>query len=144
MRETLSFGQIPEFVRNFIKNISAFEDKATVVGLYGDLGSGKTTFTKEVAKQLGVEEIVTSPTFTLQSIYKTNSDKFEKLVHIDVYRIEDIDEVNILRLNELFQKPKTLILIEWMDKIEDELKNDFVKIKIEHVNDMRREIEIEW
>jgi tRNA threonylcarbamoyladenosine biosynthesis protein TsaE len=144
MKQTLGLKDMPNFAEKFVGEVPVFDEKATVVGLYGNLGAGKTTFTQEVAKVLEVKETVTSPTFTLQSIYETNSDKFKKLVHIDFYRIEELDEVKILKLDELVQEPKTLILVEWMDKVEGELGEDFIKVKFGHKDDESREVEIEW
>ena len=68
---------------------------AVVCALHGDLGAGKTTFTQTLARELGVEEIVTSPTFVIMKNYELTNQPFEKLVHIDAYRIEEIDEMRV-------------------------------------------------
>ena len=90
---------------------------ATVLALHGDLGAGKTTFTQTVAKTLGVQETVTSPTFVIMKGYETTSERFEQLVHIDAYRIEEEDEMRPLHFKELLGQPNTLICIEWAEKI---------------------------
>jgi tRNA threonylcarbamoyladenosine biosynthesis protein TsaE len=118
-------------------------DQATVVGLYGNLGAGKTTFVKEIAKQLGVKQEITSPTFTLLKNFEFKNQKFDKLTHIDLYRIEDIEEIKILDLENLFKEKGSLILIEWIDKIENQLKEDFIKVKIEHKDEDSRLFEIQ-
>lgn len=144
MRQTLDLIDLPVFAEKFLDKAPVYDDKATIVGLYGDLGAGKTAFTKEVANLLDVEGDVSSPTFVLQSNYKTVSDKFEKLVHIDLYRIESQKELNILNLSELFKSPRTLIFIEWMEKIEENMKDKFIKINFEHLENEKRDVKVKW
>ncbi len=99
------------------------EQGATLVTLSGGLGVGKTAFTKVVARTLGVEELVTSPTFVLQKIYplRSESSKFKKLIHIDAYRLEDGETLTPLGLDELLKDPGNLILLEWPEKAADTL-----------------------
>jgi tRNA threonylcarbamoyladenosine biosynthesis protein TsaE len=113
---------------------------ACVVGLSGDLGAGKTTFSKCVADTLGVTEVVSSPTFAIQKQYKTQHEMFEEFVHIDAYRIEDIKEVGTLRFVELFSKPKTLILIEWPEKIAEVLPKEAIILSFESIDENIRKI----
>ena len=87
-----------------------------ILFLQGDLGSGKTALVKEIAKVMGVEEIVVSPTYLLVKEYPVSSD-FESLVHFDAYRLEKPDEIEHLGFNE-FLKKNCLIAIEWPEKIE--------------------------
>src|SRR4051812_40158014 len=92
---------------------------ATVIGLSGDLGSGKTTFTQSIAKALGVTENVTSPTFVIEKIYSLKNPStltelnFEHLIHIDAYRLESSRELLNLGWHDIVLDPKNLILIEW-------------------------------
>jgi tRNA threonylcarbamoyladenosine biosynthesis protein TsaE len=114
---------------------------ATIVGLSGDLGAGKTTFSKCIAGLLGVQEVVTSPTFGIQKQYKTSGQEiFEEFVHIDAYRIEDIKEIETLRFVELFQRPKTLIFIEWPEKIAEALPKGTTMLSFESVDEHTRKI----
>src|SRR5574343_1543908 len=76
------------------------EGDSVVVGLIGNLGAGKTTFSKIIAHELGVANEVQSPTFTIMKIYETKNDQFKELVHIDAYRIDDLLEVQKLRSEE--------------------------------------------
>ena len=64
-------------------------DKATVVGLFGDLGSGKTTFSQALGKSLNINEVMTSPTFVIEKRYNLINNKYSKLIHIDAYRLEN-------------------------------------------------------
>src|SRR3989344_6867263 len=89
-----SLGETEKIAREFLaKIIVKNENGATVVGLYGDLGSGKTAFTQATAKCLGVKEAVTSPTFVIEKIYKLDRQNFEHLIHIDAYRLGSGNEI---------------------------------------------------
>ena len=75
--------EMKKLAERFIKSIDQpLENKATIVGLYGNLGSGKTAFVKKVAEVLGIKEHVISPTFVIFKNYKLNKSRFQKLVHI--------------------------------------------------------------
>ena len=141
MKNKLELTELPNFVKDFLQNLEA-KETATIIGLYGNLGAGKTTFTKEVARQLGVESEVTSPTFTILQNYKIESSGFENLIHIDLYRIEDFEETKILKLEELFKDSKNLIMIEWIEKIDEKLDVDLIKINFEYADEESRVINI--
>jgi tRNA threonylcarbamoyladenosine biosynthesis protein TsaE len=137
---TVFLEKLPRFMNPSQKDMK----QVSVVGLSGDLGAGKTTFSKCVAKELGIQETVTSPTFGIQKQYKiTNSkftDLFTEFVHIDAYRIEDIKETEPLRFVELFQKPNTLIFIEWPEKISEILPKDTIMLSFESIDENTRKI----
>ena len=81
---------------DFVQNLN-LKEGATTVGLKGNLGSGKTTFSQFVAEELGIDEQITSPTFVIQKRYKIqNSDKFDTLIHIDAYRLSFGEELKVL------------------------------------------------
>jgi tRNA threonylcarbamoyl adenosine modification protein YjeE len=86
---------------------------ATLVCLLGELGSGKTAFVQGLAKALGVQDTVTSPTFVIQKMYTTTDGYFSKLVHIDAYRLESEREKTLLRIEETLADPHTLVCVEW-------------------------------
>ena len=131
-----------EVAKKFLAKISKNKKtKATVVGLSGDLGSSKTTFTQNLAKVLGVTETVTSPTFVLEKIYLLNGKKkFKKLIHIDAYRLESGKELLSLGFVEIAKDPKNLILVEWPERVMDILSKDLVKIKFNFIDEFKREI----
>lgn len=107
---------------------------ALVVTLTGDLGAGKTTFTQALARALGVTETVTSPTYVLMKSYDLPDDTktgFDKLLHIDAYRIEDIDEMRVLGFSELLQQKGTIMCIEWPEHIASLLPTEVIAVKIE-------------
>ncbi len=105
--------------------------------LSGTLGAGKTTFTKGLAKALGVQKTVVSPTFTIIKEYQGTS---LMLYHIDMYRIEDEDEIYELGIEELYQKDSVTV-IEW-NKME-ELPEKVIRINISVIGESEREWEVE-
>ena len=101
-----------------------------IVGLIGDLGAGKTIFTKGLAKGLGVKQTVNSPTFVLMKIYDCNNHKtIKKMVHIDAYRINSEKDIEAIGATEYFERDDTVVVIEWVDKIKGILTN-----KVKYVN----------
>lgn len=96
---------------------------ATLVTLSGELGAGKTAFTKAVAKALGITDTVNSPTFVLEKIYKLGHpmSKFKNLVHIDAYRLESGADLAALAFADLMRDPGNLILLEWPEMVQDGL-----------------------
>jgi len=126
MEKTHTINTLEElalFAEQFLNEISKSEvSGSVVVGITGDLGAGKTTFVQILAKLLGVIDVVTSPTFTIMKGYETAPGApFSTLIHMDAYRIEDKDELRPLRLAEIMQQPKTLICIEWAERIYEAL-----------------------
>ena len=106
------------YARTFLDQLVADTQHATVVGLSGDLGAGKTTFTKKVGSALGISDEILSPTFVLAKFYQIpTGKKWTQLVHIDAYRIEDEHELVALRFSELLSDPKKLIIIEWPEQL---------------------------
>lgn len=105
---------------------------ATLVTLSGELGAGKTAFTQAVARALGVEEVVTSPTFVLEKIYSLGGEtpKFKRLIHIDAYRLEKGGDLAPLGFDELMQDAGNLVLLEWPEKVADALPAPAVRISI--------------
>ncbi len=101
-----------------------------VITLKGDLGVGKTAFTKILGKYLKVEEFITSPTFTIMKQYPVLNEQFDQLVHIDAYRIDSEEEIEPLRLREIFKKPRTIICIEWPEQIPSVIPSSAVRIEI--------------
>jgi len=114
-----------------------------VVGLSGDLGSGKTTFSQIVARLLGVDETVTSPTFIIQKSYKTKDPVFQVFTHIDAYRIEEESELKSLGFREQLEIPNSLMFIEWPEKIQDALPPDTGIVSFEFINESERVVRYE-
>ena len=92
--------------------------RASVILLEGDLGAGKTTFTKALSKVLGIDgSTVHSPTFILKKEYEGKHPAFKKLVHVDAYRFTHPDEAKVLRLEDDLHDPDALVVVEWPSKM---------------------------
>jgi tRNA threonylcarbamoyladenosine biosynthesis protein TsaE len=126
--------------------------RATIVGLYGDLGSGKTAFTQGVAESLGITDRVTSPTFVIEKIYEIQKlssastqaypQAFKHLIHIDAYRIEHSDELVHLGWNDIVKDAGNLILVEWPERIADIMPPEHTRLKFTFIDETTREIEM--
>jgi tRNA threonylcarbamoyladenosine biosynthesis protein TsaE len=113
------------------KQTNLSSEAAVVIALSGDLGAGKTTFIQQLAEILGVSESVTSPTFVIMKSYATTDATFENLVHMDAYRIEDDSELTPLNFSEVLAQPKTLLCIEWAERISAFLPAHTIKMDLE-------------
>lgn len=134
-----STEETKEVAKEFLKTLSPLPS-ATIVELIGDLGAGKTTFTKLLSEELGISETVVSPTFVIQKRYSVpNHPQFKTLIHIDAYRFENQSEVKVIALEEDTKNPENLILIEWPSKIQNHIPHS-IQIHFEHVNETTRKI----
>lgn len=116
---------------------------ATVVALSGDLGSGKTAFTKEAGALLGIpREEITSPTFVIMKIFDIDDSRFEKFIHIDAYRLEFEKELINLGWNEMIADSKNLIFIEWPEMVKEIIPTGAIKIRFESIDEDTRTITI--
>ena len=108
-----------------------------VIALYGEMGAGKTTFTKALCRALNVIEGVNSPTFTLINEYRT--EEGELIFHFDFYRINKLEEAFDIGFEE-FIDSGYLCIIEWPEKIEQILPPDTLRVKISVLEDGTREV----
>ena len=115
-------------------------EAAFVVFLDGDLGTGKTTLVKEIIFALGVKEKVKSPTFTIIEPYELNN---ENIYHVDLYRIIDPSELEIIGLREYLNESNAIIFIEWPEKSYGYLKKFDLKISLKHLSENERKCRIE-
>lgn len=138
-----SLKETEEVAREFVEKVSMnYSDNALLVGLYGDLGSGKTTFTQNIAKILGITEDITSPTFVIEKMYDINHREFRKLIHIDAYRLDSGKELLVLDWENIVKDPRNLILIEWPERVQDILPEHHTKVFFKFISENEREIEI--
>lgn len=121
MKETflVEEGELEDLAQDVVATLSKHNNQsAKLLLLEGDMGAGKTTFTKTLGKILGISyDDIHSPTFILKKEYLANHDYFKKLVHIDAYRFEDPSEAEILKLENDLQNKDALIVIEWPSKM---------------------------
>ncbi len=120
---------IREAAREFINNIGSRK----VFAFYGKMGAGKTTFIKAICEELGVEDVITSPTFAIVNEYTLNSQFLsltsQSIFHFDFYRIKKLEEVYDMGYEEYFYSG-ALCFIEWPELIEELLPEDSVKVTI--------------
>ena len=130
-----NFGQ--KIAQNFDQARSSRHTGAVVLELVGDVGSGKTTFTRGLARGLGVKEPVTSPSFTISRAYALPSGG--QIVHYDFYRLAD-PGLMAEDLAESLAAPNNIVVIEWGESIKDILPSRHIKIEIKYNADGSREI----
>ena len=135
LEDTKKLGQ--ELAKEILKRRG---EAAFVVFLDGDLGTGKTTLVKEIIFALGVKEKVKSPTFTIIEPYELNN---ENIYHVDLYRIIDPTELEIIGLREYLNESKAIIFIEWPEKSYGYLKKFDLKISLKHLSENERKCRIE-
>ncbi|EGY80117.1 tRNA (adenosine(37)-N6)-threonylcarbamoyltransferase complex ATPase subunit type 1 TsaE [Peptoniphilus indolicus] len=114
-----------EIMEKFGENLGSLLQAGDVICLNGELGAGKTTLTKSIAKGMGIEDYVTSPTFSIINEYygKLN------LYHFDTYRLENVEEVSYLGFDEYFYGDGVCV-IEWADRIAAFLPEEYLEINI--------------
>ena len=130
-----SLDSIHEAAREFIKNMGT----GHVFAFYGKMGAGKTTFTKAVCEELGVDDVITSPTFAIVNDYTSSKDD-SHIFHFDFYRIKKLEEVYDMGYEDYFYSG-SLCFIEWPELIEDILPGDAVKVTITQNEDGGRVVE---
>ena len=128
---------IREAAREFINQIG----DRRVFAFYGKMGAGKTTFVKAICEELGVEDVITSPTFAIINEYSTNVQRstfnVQRIFHFDFYRIKKLEEVYDMGYEDYFYSG-ALCFIEWPELIEDILPEDAVRVSIEEQADGSR------
>lgn len=124
---------IADAARSFVGAIGSHR----VFAFYGHMGAGKTTFIKAVCEELGVEDVITSPTFAIVNEYSQPSG--EPIYHFDFYRIKKLEEVYDMGYEDYFYSG-SLCLIEWPELIEELLPTDAVKVSIVEQEDGSRKV----
>lgn len=132
---TDDYTETQKVAADFAKELKGGETLA----LYGELGSGKTTFVQGLAKGLGIKRRIISPTFIIVRTYKISIKYF---YHIDLYRIENVREVRSLGLEEIMNDQNSIVAIEWAEKMGDLLPKERIDIHFKYVDESKRKIAI--
>jgi len=112
-----------------------------IVALSGDLGAGKTVFTKGLAQGLGYKKVITSPTFVLMKVYSPDNPIVKNFVHVDCYRIDNEDDLYGIGFNDYLGRSDTVVAIEWAEKIRDLLKKTKGKVVNVKIKSGRKDLE---
>lgn len=130
---------------NFAIKIAQKIKGGDTVALFGDLGGGKTTFTKGLAKALKVKEEITSPTFVVMKKYPAKlKDKDIEFVHIDAYRCDSVEDVESIGIEDYLNRPDAVVIVEWADKIRKILPSKIIRLKFKFINENTREIDYDF
>jgi tRNA threonylcarbamoyladenosine biosynthesis protein TsaE len=137
-----SITKTDKIAAEFAKKLKGGE----IYGLIGNLGSGKTTFVRSVAKALGVKGTILSPTFVIIKEYRIPdkrfaiSPKLQFLVHIDLYRLKNTDDIKSIGIEDYLGKKNKVCFIEWADKIKNDLPQNTKYINFKFIDKNTREI----
>ncbi len=139
-----NISETEKIAEEFLKNILNKKNKnAIVVGLYGDLGVGKTAFTQVIGKILKIKRKINSPTYVIIKSYPIGKiSDFKLLIHIDAYRLKNEKELLHLGWEELISKPENLIFIEWPELVIKAMPKKHHKIEIFHTKEGYRKFKI--
>lgn len=128
---TATQQQLPEVAKAILETYP----NERVFGFYGEMGTGKTTLIKEICRQLGVQDITSSPTFAIINEYWT--DNGNPLYHFDFYRIDEPADATRIGFEDYLYSG-CYCFIEWTEKVEEILQDDFIPIRIQRVDDYTR------
>jgi tRNA threonylcarbamoyladenosine biosynthesis protein TsaE len=133
--KNLTLSQVQGLASTLGRN---FKGQNVTIGLSGQLGAGKTTFAKSFARTLGIKK-VKSPTFTLINEYPL---KNSRLYHIDLYRLQRLDQLQEIGISDLLLQPSRIVLIEWVDKFPKLKKLCDINIKLTLTENNTRNVQI--
>ncbi len=162
---TKSVAQTQKFGEKFAQKIAgggSLSAGRRIVCLFGGLGAGKTTLVQGIARGLGIKKRIISPTFVIVRRYKINNKRKDQtkdrsseikgkkkekgsegyLWHIDLYRLNTVEEIKDLGIEELWQDPGNILLIEWPEKIVNILPENRWNVRLEAVSERERRIEV--
>jgi len=142
----------PEETMNFAFEVAKDLRGGEVLALQGDLGAGKTTFTKGLAEALKVNETITSPTFVILKSYDAILPSTHlqgvlekvKLVHIDAYRCDSIEDIKSVGIEDYLGRDDVIMVVEWPEKIQELLPEDTINIVFKSVDEKTREINYDF
>ena len=139
MEELIGEKETEDKAKNFASLIKGFKN-SLLINLIGNLGTGKTTFVRGLIQELGFDEFVKSPTFTIVESYESDN---LKVFHFDLYRIEDDKELQAIGVEDYLTEENAITLVEWPEKSKRYFNNPDYIIELNHCdNDEKRLINI--
>ncbi len=136
--ETHSEKETEKFASELAKSIKP----GTVIALHGDLGAGKTVFSRGFARGLGITEPISSPTYTIIQEYKVDTERW--FYHMDLYRIDDYVAALAFGVEEYLEEPTAYVLLEWPMRIKELLPVETQHVFIEHLSETARKITLDF
>lgn len=137
IEEKVFITKRPEETQKLGEDFAKSLKKGDIVCLYGDLGSGKTTFVQGLAEGLGIKNRIISPTFVIVRSYKLEVMSF---YHIDLYRIENERDLEGLGIEEIINNKNNIVAIEWAEKLKNYLPKKRINIYLSYENEGKRKI----
>ena len=139
MEELIGERKTEDKAKNFASSIKGFQS-SLLINLEGNLGAGKTTFVRGLIQELGFNEFIKSPTFTIVESYESEN---LKVFHFDLYRIEDDRELQAIGVEDYLSEENAITLVEWPEKSKKYFNNPDYIIELNHCdNDEKRLINI--
>ena len=120
------------------------KEKALVIALEGELGSGKTTFLQGFAKGLGIKDRILSPTFVILKNFQLPTSNFKCFYHVDCYRIKKPEELLALGFREIVSNPQNIVAIEWAEKVAKLLPKESIILDFKLKGEKEREVIIKF
>ena len=137
MEKIFSLNQINKIASELTEIIK--KENITVIAFYGKMGAGKTTLIKQLCQQLGVIDVVQSPTFAIINVYQTRDG--EEIYHFDFYRLQKIEDAINIGSEDYFYSGN-LCLIEWPEIVEPLLPDNTLTVQLEIIDENTRKISI--
>lgn len=137
MEEKVYTTSSPQETQHLGEKVALSLKNGGVIALYGDLGTGKTTFVQGLAKGLGITKRIISPTFIIVRTYKINAKYF---YHVDLYRVHDEDNIKGLGIQEIINNSQNIVAIEWAQKLGNLLPQKRIDLRFENKTLDKRKI----
>ncbi|HHT79148.1 MAG TPA: tRNA (adenosine(37)-N6)-threonylcarbamoyltransferase complex ATPase subunit type 1 TsaE [Actinobacteria bacterium] len=143
--ELVCKSQSAENTKEIGGKLASLTDKGDIILLSGELGGGKTTFISGIAQSLNSKQPVSSPSFTLINIYDCRKNKKPVgIVHCDLYRIDEINDISGIGLEDYIYNEDYIVLIEWAGRLKEGILKDFLEIKFEYIIDEKQNSDLEY
>lgn len=137
---TSSLEETKQLAYQLVKHLQPYSEHAVILALKGNLGAGKTAFVKGIVEAFGNKDDVTSPTFVIQKTYPLKKQQFKNLIHIDAYRLESGEELEVLGWQESISDPQNIVCIEWPELVADVMPAYAEQINFEFIDESTRKV----